>query len=90
MQAMKKTGVKNPRLLPVANKTTGKKEDFFEYYTDEIKEKAKELASGVSRVVGEDSTVVEQLVEAMHTCKMMREQVLKEADSLCSSDDDAF
>ena len=57
---------------------------------DEIKEKAKELASGVSRVVGEDSTVVEQLVEAMHTCKMMREQVLKEADSLCSSDDDAF
>ena len=48
---------------------------------DEIKEKAKEIASGVSRVVGEDSTVVEQLVEAMHTCKMMREQVLKEADS---------
>jgi len=54
---------------------------------DEIKEKAKELASGVSRVVGEDSTVVEQLVEAMHTCKIMREQVLKEADS---SDDDTF
>ena len=56
---------------------------------EEIKEKAKELASGVSRVVGEDSTVVEQLVEAMHTCKIMREQVLNEADSR-SSDDDTF
>ena len=38
--AMKKAGVKNPRPLPVANKTAGKKEDFFEYYTNDIREKA--------------------------------------------------
>lgn len=38
--AMKKAGVKNPRPLPVANKTAGKKDDLLEYYTDEIKEKA--------------------------------------------------
>ena len=35
-----KVGVKNPRPLPVANKTTGKKDDLLQYYTDEIKEKA--------------------------------------------------
>jgi hypothetical protein len=37
---LKKAGVTNPRPLPVANKTAGKKQDISEYYTDEIKEKA--------------------------------------------------
>ena len=37
---------------------------------------AKEIASNVSRVVGEDSTIVEQLVEAMHTSEKMQEQLL--------------
>ena len=40
LTALKKAGVTNPRPLPVANKTAGKKQDISEYYTDEIKEKA--------------------------------------------------
>ena len=40
LTALKKAGVTNPRPLPVANKTVGKKKDVSEYYTDEIKEKA--------------------------------------------------
>lgn len=43
---------------------------------EEIKDQAKEIASNVSRVVGEDSTIVEQLVEAMHTSEKMQEQLL--------------
>ena len=43
---------------------------------EEINEKAKKIASEISQVVGEDSTVVAQLVEAMHTCEKMREQLL--------------
>ena len=43
---------------------------------EEINEKAKKIASEISQVVGEDSTVVAQLVEAMHTCETMREQLL--------------
>ena len=38
--ALKKVGVKNPRSLPVANKTIGKKKDLSEYYTEEIKQQA--------------------------------------------------
>ena len=38
--ALKKAGILNPRPLPVANKTVGKKKKIFEYYTDEIKEEA--------------------------------------------------
>ena len=38
--ALKKAGIKNPRKLPFANKTSGKKEDALEYYTDEIKDLA--------------------------------------------------
>lgn len=40
LTALKKAGVENIRPLPVANKTAGKSEDVFGYYTDEIKEKA--------------------------------------------------
>ena len=40
LTTLKKAGVENPRPLPVANKTAGKKKDIFGYYTDEIKEKA--------------------------------------------------
>ena len=35
--ALKKAGIKNPRKLPFANKTSGKKEDTLEYFTDDIK-----------------------------------------------------
>ena len=38
--ALKKVGVVNPRPLPVANKTAGKRREIFKYYTDEIKEEA--------------------------------------------------
>lgn len=38
--ALKKAGIKNPRALPVANKTEGKKNDILTYYTEEIKERA--------------------------------------------------
>ena len=38
--ALKKAGVKNPKPLPVANKTVGKKSDILAYYTDDIKESA--------------------------------------------------
>ena len=38
--ALQKAGVSNPRPLPVANKTVGKKKDMAIYYTDDIKEKA--------------------------------------------------
>ena len=38
--ALTKVGVKNPRSLPVANKTIGKKKDLSEYYTEEIKQQA--------------------------------------------------
>jgi len=38
--ALEKSGVLNPKPLPVANKTAGKKNDLSLYYTDEIKEQA--------------------------------------------------
>ena len=38
--ALKTAGVETPRPLPVANKTTGKKQDILRYYTDDIKERA--------------------------------------------------
>lgn len=38
--ALRKVGVIQPRELPVANKTTGKKLDIIEYYTEDIKERA--------------------------------------------------
>jgi len=38
--ALKRAGVETPRPLPVANKTTGKKQDILDYYTDDIKEKS--------------------------------------------------
>jgi len=34
--ALVKAGIKNPKELPVANKTSGKKEDLNEYYTEDI------------------------------------------------------
>jgi hypothetical protein len=37
--AIKKAGVENPRPLPVANKTAGKKKNLSAYYTDDIKKK---------------------------------------------------
>ena len=40
LEALKKAGIKNPRPLPVANKTAGKKTDISSYYTDEIKDQA--------------------------------------------------
>ena len=40
INALKKAGVPNPRQLPIANKTVGKRKDFLEYYTDDIREKA--------------------------------------------------
>ena len=36
--ALRKAGVSNPKPLPVANKTVGKKNDLLEYYTNDIKE----------------------------------------------------
>ena len=36
MSAIKKAGIKNPKALPIANKTSGKKKDLSEYYTKEI------------------------------------------------------
>ena len=33
---MKNAGIKNPKSLPLANKTVGKKQDLNEYYTEEI------------------------------------------------------
>ena len=38
IEALKKAGIKNPRPLPVANKTVGKKTDILSYYSDEIKD----------------------------------------------------
>ena len=38
--ALNKVGVESPFLLPVANKTVGKKNDLSEYYTEEIRKKA--------------------------------------------------
>jgi len=38
--ALKKAGIKNPRPLPVANKTEGKKKDILTYYTEDVKERA--------------------------------------------------
>ena len=40
IEALKKAGIKNPRPLPVANKTVGKKTEILSYYTDEIKDQA--------------------------------------------------
>tara|TARA_Y100000588_G_C14135918_1_gene873776 strand:+ start:352 stop:1143 length:792 start_codon:yes stop_codon:yes gene_type:complete len=40
LTALKKAGITNPRPLPVANKTAGKKKDILKYYTEEIKEQA--------------------------------------------------
>ena len=40
IEALKKVGIKNPRPLPVANKTVGKKTDILSYYSDEIKDQA--------------------------------------------------
>ena len=39
LTALQKAGVENPRPLPVANKTVGKKKNLSTYYTDDIKEK---------------------------------------------------
>ena len=39
LSALKKAGVKNPKKLPVANKTVGKKKDILQYYTAEIRER---------------------------------------------------
>jgi len=36
--ALKKAGVRNPKPLPVANKTVGKNNDLLSYYTNDIKE----------------------------------------------------
>ena len=38
--ALKRAGIETPRPLPIANKTTGKKPDILDYYTDDIKEKS--------------------------------------------------
>ena len=38
--ALKKVGIKNPRPLPVFNKTVGKNPKIIDYYTDDIKDKA--------------------------------------------------
>lgn len=38
--ALEKSGVSNPKPLPVANKTTGKKKDLSLYYSNEIKDRA--------------------------------------------------
>ena len=38
--ALESFGIKNPRPLPVANKTSGKKQNIEEYYTEEIKQRA--------------------------------------------------
>ena len=40
LTALKKSGILNPRRLPFANKTSGKKKDISVYYTDDIKAKA--------------------------------------------------
>ncbi len=40
LNCLNKAGVKDPRPLPVANKTKGKKRDFSAYYTDDIKKQA--------------------------------------------------
>ena len=40
LRVLKEIGVENPRPLPIANKTEGKKKEYSSYYTDEIKEKA--------------------------------------------------
>ena len=40
INALKKAGIPNPRPLPVANKTVGKRKEVLEYYTDDIREKA--------------------------------------------------
>ena len=40
LSALKMAGINNPRPLPVANKTQGKKKDVLEYYTEDIKERA--------------------------------------------------
>ena len=40
LTALQKAGLENPRLLPVANKTTGKKLGLSGYYTEAIKEQA--------------------------------------------------
>jgi len=37
---MKKAGVKDPKPLPIANKTSGKNEDIYSYYTDDIRKEA--------------------------------------------------
>ena len=38
--ALESCGIKNPRPLPIANKTSGKKQNLEEYYTEEIKQRA--------------------------------------------------
>ena len=40
MKALQKANILNPRPLPVANKTAGKKTDISLHYTNDIKEKA--------------------------------------------------
>lgn len=40
LTCLKKAGVKDPRPLPVANKTQGKMRDFSAYYTEDIKKEA--------------------------------------------------
>ena len=40
LTCMKKAGIKNPKPLPIANKTEGKNEDICSYYTDDIKKEA--------------------------------------------------
>ena len=40
LTALNKTGVHNPRPLPFANQTAGKKKNILEYYTDDVRDKA--------------------------------------------------
>ncbi|MGY8987700.1 MAG: hypothetical protein ACKVG7_03995 [Flavobacteriales bacterium] len=40
LTALRKSGVENPKPLPVENKTTGKKKELSEYYTTEIQDRA--------------------------------------------------
>ena len=39
-EALKRAGVKDPKPLPMANKTSGKKQDLEEYYTKDIQRRA--------------------------------------------------
>ena len=40
LTALRKTGIKTPKLLPIANQTLGKGRELLDYYTDEIKDQS--------------------------------------------------